>query len=252
MYSIVKDDASKDIYKSFPLAFMTYYGIGIQPSVSKSIEIMNKLAVSGDCDKAKCWLIPMYYNLSLDEENFSSKTVRKKFRTEADAMLNELIKEEEPYAFCIKADAVTSLGSEVEDVMKWYQLASDMGEVYGTYSLGVQYFEGQNVTKDYDKAKDYFEKAADMGYPDAYYQLALMSKSGLGMERDYDKYIRYLMKAIDIGSLPAIKELYEAYMLGLGVNRDFMEAIRIKQLYHKALNEEWKEVLAIYGYNASI
>ena len=111
------------------------------------------------------------------------------------------------------------------------------------------YVDGQMEEKNASKAISYFTQAAEKGYADAYWQLALLYRAGKLVDKDYKKYAEYLFKAINDGSINALKELSEAFCLGLGVKQSFDIGNQMKMYYMQATNDEWKEVLNVYGYN---
>ena len=195
------------------------------------------------------WLIPVCYNLSFDEQAYPLRVVRKHFRSYADELLGELMNEQYPYAYSLQADIYMSSGSHLENVMPLYTKAANLGDTYALYKLGMMYVDGQIQEKDGSKAIHYLTQAAQKGYADAYWQLAMLYRAGKQVDKDYSKYTEYLFKAVNDGSINALKELSEAYSLGLGVKQSFEVANQMKMYYMQAVNDEWKEVLNVYGYN---
>lgn len=250
LYSVLKTDAATDISKLYPLAQMTYYGAGTKKSISKAVGMMQKLAEQDNCQRAKAWLVPVCYNLSMDEEAYPLRVVRKQFRKYADETLGELLLENYPYAYSLQADMLVSGGVNTNQIVALYEKAASLGDVYAMYKLGMVYAEGQMADKDAAKAVSYLSKAAEGGYADAYLQLALLYRYGKLVEKDYRLYTKYLFSAINDGSVTALKELSNAHCLGLGVEQNFDMANQIKERYMRAVCDEWKEVLNMYGYNA--
>ena len=249
LYALLKNDADADVSKRFPLAYMYCFGAGTDKSLSKAVRQMQVLAEKGGCDRAKAWLIPFCYNLSMDEKAYSNRYVRKYFYNYADEALGDLLLRGYPYAYSLKADALMNDEKNFDQIVPLYEKAVSLGDVYALYRLGVVYTEGVIVERDVSKAMEYLTMAAEKGYADAYFELALLHKRGRLIERDYAKYIEFLYSAIDSGSIKALKELSEAYFLGVGVKSDFNVANNIKECYMRASDEEWKEVLNVYGYN---
>lgn len=249
LYALLKKDAETDVAKRYPLAYMHYFGAGTGKSMRKAVHEMQTLAEKGDCDRAKAWLVPVCYNLSMDEKTYSNRYVRKYFHNYADETLSELLLKNYPYAYSLKADALMNDEKSTNQVVPLYEKAASLGDVYALHQLGRIYIEGVVQERNVGKAIEYLTAAAEKGYADSYLELALLYKRGRMVERDYAKYIGYLYDAIDCGSVAALKELSNAYFLGLGVNPDFNVANDIKRNYMKASCEEWKEVLNVYGYN---
>lgn len=249
LYALLKEDAKNDFSKLYPLAYMEYYGAGTKKSISKAVGLMQELAEKENCQRAKAWLIPVCYNLSFDEQAYPLRVVRKHFRSYADELLGELMNEQYPYAYSLQADIYMSSGSHLENVIPLYTKAANLGDTYALYKLGMMYVDGQIQEKDGSKAIHYLTQAAQKGYADAYWQLAMLYRAGKLVDKDYSKYTEYLFKAVNDGSINALKELSEAYSLGLGVKQSFEVANQMKMYYMQAVNDEWKEVLNVYGYN---
>ncbi|MBF0308919.1 MAG: CHAT domain-containing protein [Magnetococcales bacterium] len=68
--------------------------------------------------------------------------------------------------------------------IKWYRLAADQGSAEAQAKLGVIYFMGQGVEKDYKEALSWFGKAAQQGHAGARYHLGLMHAEGFGVPRN--------------------------------------------------------------------
>ena len=249
LYALLKKEAETDVSKLYPLTYMYYYGAGTSKSISKAVHQMQVLAEKGNCDRAKSWLVPICYNLSMDEKAYPYRVVRKYFRNYADEMLGDLLMKNYPYAYSLQADIYMSEEKNMDKIVPLYQKAASLGDVYALYKLGLVYVDGVIEQQNVSQAISYLSKAAEKGYADAFYELALLYKRAKLVEKDYAKYIDYLHCAVDHGSVKALKELSDAYYLGLGVTADFNVANRIKDRYMKASCEEWKEVLHIYGYN---
>ena len=249
LYTLVKEEAQMDANKLFPLAYMEYYGAGTKKSISQAVGYMQQLAEKKDCQRAKAWLVPVCYNLSMDSEAYPLRIVRQKFRDTANDLLGELLLDNYPYAYSLQADIYASNGTNMDMIAPSYKKAAELGDVYALYKLGMLYMEGQLEDRDMDKSIAYLTESAKKGYADAYLQLAIMYRQGKLVERDYKKYIDYLFSAVNDGSVKALKELSDAYSLGLGVEQNFTIANHMKEQYMRASCNEWQEILNLYGYN---
>ena len=249
LFALIKEEAKSDADKLFPLAYMAYYGAGTKKSISHAVHLMQELIEKKDCQRAKAWLIPVCYNLSMDVESYPLRIVRQKFRGIADDLLSDLLLENYAYAYSLQADIYVSNGTNINMIVPSYLKAAELGDVYALYKLGILYWEGQFEEKNIEKSISYLNQAAEKGYADAYLQLALLYKQGKVVEKDYNKYIDNLFHAINDGSTKALKELSDAYFLGLGVEQNFVIGNHIKGHYMRATCNEWKEILNIYGYN---
>jgi TPR repeat protein len=53
------------------------------------------------------------------------------------------------------------------EAAKWYRLAADQGYAYAQFNLGGMYYSGEGVTKDFTEAVKWFRLAADQGLAEA-------------------------------------------------------------------------------------
>lgn len=253
MYTKLENEAITDPDKLFPLAYMSYYGVGMGKKadeldrLSKAIVQMQKLADHG-CLRASAWLIPVYYNLSIDEKHYPMRIQRKKFRDLSDMQMSTMLMAYNPYVYGLNGDILASGNSDPEEIAAEYEKGAQEDDAYSLYRLGMAYKEGVIKSRDLDKSLEYLRKSADKGYADAYWQLALAYKSGLGVSPDYNQYIHLLFQAIDNGSIEAVDELSVAFFWGIGVNRDVDMAQQTRRSYFYLKNNIWRDVLALYGF----
>ncbi|MBQ3404164.1 MAG: hypothetical protein IJG63_01950, partial [Oscillospiraceae bacterium] len=253
MYTKLEAEAQTDPTKLFPLAYMSYYGAGLGKKadetdrLSKAIVQMQKLADAG-CLRASAWLIPVYYNLSIDEKHYPMRMQRKKFRELSDAQMSTMLMAYNPYVYGLNGDILASGNSDPEEIAAEYEKGASQGDAYSLYRLGMAYKEGVIKSRDLDQSLDCFRKSADKGYADAYWQIALAYKSGLGVQADYNQYIHCLFQAIDAGSIEAVDELSVAFFWGIGVDRDIEMAQQVRRNYFYLKNNIWRDVLTMYGF----
>ncbi len=62
---------------------------------------------------------------------------------------------------------------------------AQQGEASAQWQLGIMYYGGLGVPKDYQEAVKWFRKAADQGFDDAQYNLGVMYAHGEGVPKDY-------------------------------------------------------------------
>ena len=75
--------------------------------------------------------------------------------------------------------------------------------------VGVLYYMGDDIERDYEKAFSYFHKAASKGVDMAQCNLADMYRDGEGIKKDIGKAKKYFKLAADQGYKPAKKSLKE-------------------------------------------
>src|SRR5215472_16230295 len=104
------------------------------------------------------------------------------------------------------------------------QRGADHGDRTAMQNLGWLYENGQGVTPDYVKAREWYEKAADKGVAVAMDNLGLLYANGQGVTQDYAKAREWYEKAADKGEAAAMYNLGSLYLDGLGVARDYAKA----------------------------
>ena len=91
--------------------------------------------------------------------------------------------------------------------------------------LGVIYYEGRGVARDYAQALAWFRKAADQGDANAPFYLGVMYHDGLGVAKDNVAAVGWYRKAAEQGTAAAQLNLGAAYADGEGVARDDAAAV---------------------------
>ncbi len=109
--------------------------------------------------------------------------------------------------------------------------AAEHGDAKAQYSLGMRYFEGKSVTKDYVQAVAWFRKAAKHGYDSAQFCLGGMYNMGEGVTKDYTQAAVWYRKAAEQGLPEAQFNLGTMYYTGEGVPKDYVQAYK---WYNKA------------------
>lgn len=67
-----------------------------------------------------------------------------------------------------------------------WKIRAEQGNLEAQNFLGIHYFLGLGVKKDFTLAKKWYEKAAIKGHPDAQRNLGLLYESGHGSPRDFE------------------------------------------------------------------
>jgi len=107
------------------------------------------------------------------------------------------------------------------------QVAIDaaLGEAEAQYNLGVEFFRGRCVPKDYGKAANLWQKASDAGHTVASNNLGFLKYNGRpGVDRDYAEGIRRWRFAAERGFTESQVHLAEAYLDGKFLPSDLIEA----------------------------
>ena len=98
------------------------------------------------------------------------------------------------------------------------------GDAIAQYNLGLMYYNGRGILRDYAEAVRWYRKAADQGDADAQNNLGAMYHDGQGVPQDYAEAVRWFRKAADQGHTDAQSNLGLMYKYGRGVPRDHVAA----------------------------
>ena len=120
---------------------------------------------------------------------------------------------------------------DIEQAIKYYQQAADLGNETAMFNLGILYFHGNDVTKDDKIAFDYFYDSSEKNYPRAQYMLGLFYLDGIGTTKNIKSAVKWLTKAAERGDAFAQGTLGDLYLRGEGVAKDIDKA---KELLNKA------------------
>jgi TPR repeat protein len=105
-----------------------------------------------------------------------------------------------------------------------FQQAAAAGDSRAMNDLGVLYYEGHGVAKDYQRAREWYEKGAAAGNAEAMGNLGYLYLDGLGVTKDYDQARQWLEKGAMAGNGRAMTHLGYMYREGLGVTKDYDQA----------------------------
>ncbi|XP_066992907.2 protein sel-1 homolog 1 isoform X2 [Anabrus simplex] len=130
-----------------------------------------------------------------------------------------------------------------QKALQYFLQAADSGNAVAMAFLGKIYLEGSDIVKqDNDTAYKYFKKAADLNNPVGQSGLGLMYLYGKGVEKDYNKALKYFTQAAEHGWVDGQLQLGNMYFRGLGVQRDYKLAIKYFNLASQS-----GHVLAFYN-----
>lgn len=89
--------------------------------------------------------------------------------------------------------------------------SADAGDKDAQFNLGMKYYEGNGVTKNYATAFQYLKPLADAGYVKAYFPVAEMYHGGRGVAKDRDAAEKWYQKAADAGNSKAKSILLNSF-----------------------------------------
>ena len=94
---------------------------------------------------------------------------------------------------------------------------AESGDVEAQFALGVRYYFGKGVKKDYAEAFSWFSKAAEKEHMKAEYNLGVCFYYGNGVEKNLEKAVEWYRKAAEKGFPKAQYNLAKCFAMGDGV-----------------------------------
>jgi len=119
-----------------------------------------------------------------------------------------------------------AIGNKVDSFLKFKELAeSDFAPAQGI--VGLCYYKGTAVKRDYTEAVKWLTKAARNGQSQSQNLLGYCYGHGLGTNQDYKEAVKWYTKAVDQGDEEAQNNLAFCYFNGLGVPKNANKAIEL-------------------------
>jgi TPR repeat protein len=112
------------------------------------------------------------------------------------------------------------------EAVKWFRKSAEQGHAVAQYCLGVSYDKGEGVPQDYAEAVKWFRKSAEQGHAVAQYCLGVFYYRGEGVEKDYVNAAIWFRKAAEQNDAEAQRNLGVCYYNGEGVEKDYAEAVK--------------------------
>jgi uncharacterized protein len=106
-----------------------------------------------------------------------------------------------------------------------FKALAEKGDAAAQLKVGVIYYSGQGVPRDYREALAWFKKAAEQGNPLAQYNVGFMHEQGQGTPQDYMEAAKYYRQAAERGNQLAQYTLGSLYERGHGVAPDEIQAL---------------------------
>lgn len=119
-----------------------------------------------------------------------------------------------------------------DDLVQYYQLLADRGDIQAQYGLGLLHYQGaRGLNIQYDKALHYFTRAAEAGNN---YAMAYLGKlyleGGPHIKQDNATALRYFKMAAEKNNPIGQAGMGIVYFYGSGVDRDYAKALNYFQL----------------------
>ncbi|WP_080497683.1 tetratricopeptide repeat protein [Burkholderia ubonensis] len=101
---------------------------------------------------------------------------------------------------------------------------AEQGNPSAQHNLGVFYWCGAGVKRDFSEAAAWYRRAAELGYAHSQFNLGELYLHGYGVQPDEASAAYWFRKAADQGNAMAQSELGQLYFLGAGVREDHAQA----------------------------
>lgn len=124
-----------------------------------------------------------------------------------------------------KSQAAAKTTRKLSEVERLTQQA-EKGDAKAQSALGVRYFHGRGVAKDYEKARFWYLKAAKAGEATAQTNLGFLYFNGYGVQRSLAEAAKWLRAAAEQGQPEAQFNLGILYENGSGVAKSYPEAAK--------------------------
>jgi len=110
---------------------------------------------------------------------------------------------------------------------QWLIKAAEQGDRgYAEYYVGLMYFYGQGTLKNYPEAAKWYTKSAEQNITESQFNLASMYYEGQGVQKDYSKAFTWFTKAAELGHIGSQYNLALMYMNGKNVSKDDAQAAK--------------------------
>ncbi|XP_023332265.1 protein sel-1 homolog 1 [Eurytemora carolleeae] len=123
------------------------------------------------------------------------------------------------------------IARDPEQALHYFQQAAESGNAVAMAFLGKIYLEGSEVAKPSNEtAFKYFKKAASLNNPVGQSGLGILYLYGKGVDKDYKRAFEYFSKAAEQSWVDGQLYLGNMYYQGWGVKRDYKMAIKYYNL----------------------
>ncbi len=259
----VNEDAQRYIGRSYPLAILYQFGIGVKRNENKAIQTMTHLATVVSDPNAKAWLASYYFYEAYEYGEHSTAT-RRKYLKSSEYWMQSLKDQNDARWYGLKGDMyvrTNSMGWDedgdlsssltpmmVDSAAHYYRQGAIRGDLHSIQQLGHLLLWCQPDKRNLDEATMWLNQAADAG--NSYAELDLGHYYWL--KNDYRSYIEHTTRAAEMGCPRAFEELSRAYCCANGkhhgLDYNFEKSIECKNLAVQAEYDAWIPVLLSYGY----
>lgn len=123
---------------------------------------------------------------------------------------------------------------------------SEPKDAAAQFALGLRYYNGDGVAKDFSKAVELYRKAAEQGFAPAQTNLAWFYETGRVVAKNEVEAVKWWRKAAEQGCAQAQCCLGVCYVRGGGVTKDLVQAYKWLSLA-VVQSDEWAKKIAKEG-----
>ena len=114
--------------------------------------------------------------------------------------------------------------NDKEKEFEEYKTKAEQGDSLAMLVVGLCYYLGRGVDKDFKQAFKWYQKPAEAGNPEAMFYVGNSYKLGRGVNKDFKQAFKWYKKSAKAGDTTAMFEIGNCYQKGLGVERSFKQA----------------------------
>lgn len=123
-----------------------------------------------------------------------------------------------------------SVEKNVQEAIKWFEMAAKQNHIRAQYQLGKIYLYGEGVKSNLNYAYYFLNKAAEKNHLDSQYELGNYYLQGTPDKRQYAKAIKWFRHAAARDHVRSLYNLGKMTYEGLGTDSDPAEALRLLNL----------------------
>ena len=128
------------------------------------------------------------------------------------------------YELGVKYFYGVGVDKDFEKSFYWFMKSAEQGYDKAQYRVGEMYFNGKGVEEDLEEAFTWYMSAAEQGHADAQYKVGTYYDCGIVGEMDFEEAFTWYMKAAEQGHINAQYEVGYAYHYVKGVKEDLEKA----------------------------
>ena len=151
---------------------------------------------------------------------------------------------EAEYQLGIRYYKGNGVGKDFAEAVKWFRKAAKQGFAQAQAVLGWCYFRGYGVAKDEVEAVQWYRKAAEQNHADAQHNLGVSYATGQGVAKDYVEAVKWFRKAADQNLAEGQYKLGACYYNGNGMAKDYVEAVK---WFRKAADQNYAQAQYTLG-----